>query len=196
MSNVPFFLDVEAPSDANDIESLLDLAFGLDRLAKTSYRLREGNHGIEGLSLVARDPKAGLVGAISFWPLKIGRNGTDALLLGPLAVHPARQNIGIGRALMRKGLDKAAAGGHRLVILVGDEPYYGRVGFKKVPEGRLIMPGFVDPGRLLYLELVSGALANISGLVLAPHRHAELSAALAIPHRAEAREEQPQAYQC
>jgi predicted N-acetyltransferase YhbS len=195
MTSSSFVIEPEAPSDPTFIEPLLDLAFGLDRQTKTSYRLREGNHPIESLSFVARDPKLGLVGAIRFWPVKIGRCGRDALLLGPLAVHPERQNLGIGRALMRKGIGKATALGHRLVVLVGDEPYYARVGFARAPEGRLLMPGPVDPARLLYLELVPGALARASGLILPPHRYAELSAAFAVPHGAEAGEQQAEAYQ-
>src|SRR5262249_28080238 len=176
--------------DQPHIDHLLDLAFGLARYAKTSYRLREGNSAIEGLSLVTREPGFGLTGAISFWPLKIGQGGTDALLLGPLAVHPERQNLGIGRALMLDGLGKAKALGHRLVILVGDEPYYARVGFKRMPHGQIELPGPVDPNRLLYLELAKGALMLAKGLVLAPYRFNEVSAAFGVPHGGE-RHQQP-----
>ena len=42
-------------ADQPDIERLLNLAFGLTRYAKTSYRLREGNVAIDGLSLVTRE---------------------------------------------------------------------------------------------------------------------------------------------
>jgi predicted N-acetyltransferase YhbS len=161
-------------ADQPHIEHLLDLAFGLSRYAKTSYRLREGNTAIEGLSLITREPGFGLTGAISFWPLQIGRAGTHALLLGPLAVHPERQNMGIGRALMLDGLGKAKASGHRLVILVGDEPYYARMGFKRVPYGQIELPGAVDPDRLLYLELVENALTLARGLVLPPYRFKEV----------------------
>lgn len=177
-------------ADHDHIEHLLDLAFGLNRYAKTSYRLREGNTAIEGLSLVTREAGFGLTGAISFWPLKIGDAGTDALLLGPLAVHPERQNIGIGRALMQTGLATAKALGHRLVILVGDEPYYARVGFKRVPYGQIELPGPVDPDRLLYIELVEGSLTLAKGLVLAPHRFEEVSTAFAIPHGGECHQQQ------
>jgi predicted N-acetyltransferase YhbS len=182
-------------ADHPHIEYLLDLAFGLSRYAKTSYRLREGNTAIEGLSLVTREPGFGLTGAISFWPLKIGQAGTDALLLGPLAVHPERQNIGIGRALMLDGLGKAKAKEHRLVILVGDEPYYARVGFKRVPYGQIELPGPVDPDRLLYLELVEGALTLAMGLVLPPRRFEEISATFAVPHGGERHQQQAQAAQ-
>ena len=182
-------------ADHSAIEVLLDLTFGLARSAKTSYRLREGNTAINSLSLVTREIPFGLTGAISFWPLKVGGDGIDALLLGPLAVHPDRQNIGIGRALMRSGLAKAKALGHRLVILVGDEPYYARVGFKRVPYDHLKLPGPVDPDRLLYLELEPGSLTLARGLVLPPHRFKEISAAFPVPHGGKADQQKSKAAQ-
>jgi predicted N-acetyltransferase YhbS len=169
------------PSDHHAIEHLLDVSFGSDRHSKTSYRLREGNAPVPGLSLVVRDPGVNLSGTISFWPLAIGENRTPALLLGPLAVHPDRQKLGIGMALMNEGLARAKEQGHALVLLVGDEPYYARVGFKRLPDGLIALPGPVDPARFLYLELQPGALDGVSGLVRVP-----VSAAFAIPHGAEA----------
>jgi predicted N-acetyltransferase YhbS len=173
----------ELPEDFQLIEQLLDMSFGLSRHTKTSYRLREGNHAVAGLSLVIRDPEIGIAGAISYWPVTVGHAMDEAILLGPLAVHPARQNIGIGRALMNVSLAKAKELGHELVILVGDAPYYARVGFQQLPFGLLQLPGPVDPKRFLYLELVLGALQGVHGLVLAPWRSVELLAALAEPHR-------------
>ncbi len=172
--------------DQAEIEDLLDLSFGLGRRVKTSYRLREGQIAVDGLSFLVRDSALGLIGAISFWNLCIGHEGVPALLLGPLAVHPDLQGRGVGRALMTRGLDKARELGHQLVILVGDRPYYSRVGFDIVPDGQLLMPGPVDPRRLLYLELTPGALAHVHGQVLSPGRYRESTAerlsALAVPH--------------
>jgi predicted N-acetyltransferase YhbS len=88
-----------------------------------------------------------------------------ALLLGPLVVDPVHKGNGFGVALVREGLARAAAAGYRLVVLVGDEPYYGRFGFAPVPPGQIRMPGPVDPNRLLALEFVPGALASVSGLM-------------------------------
>jgi predicted N-acetyltransferase YhbS len=68
-------------------------------------------------------------------------------------------------ALLRDGRARARAAGYRLVVLVGDMPYYGRFGFNPVPPGQIRLPGPVDPNRLLALELVPGALANASGLM-------------------------------
>jgi predicted N-acetyltransferase YhbS len=172
--------------DHDAVEHLLDLSFGSGRRTKTSYRLREGSAPVPGLSLVVRDPGVRLSGTISFWPLAIGGAQSPALLLGPLAVHPDRQGLGIGLTLMREGLARAAAQGHRLVLLVGDEPYYAKVGFRKLPAGLISLPGPVDPARFLYLELTPGALAGVSGMA---------SAAFAVPHGAERQKQHAEAQQ-
>ena len=188
-----FAIDETHDSDSPAIEQLLDVSFGIDRRTKASYRLREGNHPLPGLSMVVRDAEVGIAGTVSFWPLCIGHEGRPALLLGPLAVHPDRQNLGIGLALMLEGLARAKAEGHRLVLLVGDAPYYARAGFRKLPPGLIGMPGPVNPERFLYLELVPGALHEVEGMALPPHRFAERSAAFAIPHGAQAQQQQAQA---
>jgi predicted N-acetyltransferase YhbS len=177
-------LEDTTSQDHQSIEHLLDLAFGSGRQSKTSYRLRAGNSPVPGLSMVTRDHGVGVSGTISFWPLAIGAQQSPALLLGPLAVHPDRQGLGIGLALMREGLARARALGHGLVLLVGDEPYYAKVGFAKLPEGLISLPGPVDPRRFLFLELTPGALAGVSGLV-----HVPGSAALAVPHAAKGHEQ-------
>ena len=66
----------ERPADAGDIEQLLDLAFGPDRLAKTSYRYRDGVAPVSALSWIARDGER-LVGTIRYWPIQVG--AADAL---------------------------------------------------------------------------------------------------------------------
>jgi predicted N-acetyltransferase YhbS len=168
-----FSLIPEAPEHKAEIESLLDEAFGLSRRAKTSYRLREGERPVEGLSHVAIEAGRGLVGCISFWRVHVGEDGPATLLLGPLAVASDRRGVGIGRALMKNGINRARAMGYALVILVGDEPYYGRVGFRKVPEDQIILPGPVEPDRLLFLELEEGSMRRAGGLVLPPRRFAQ-----------------------
>ena len=177
-----------SPSDHNAIEHLLDLSFGSDRHTKTSYRLREDNVPVPGLFLVVRDPGIGIAGTISFWPLTIGTRQSPALLLGPLAVHPDRQGLGIGLKLMRDGLARAKAQGHDLVLLVGDEPYYAKVGFRKLPAGLISLPGPVNADRFLYLELRPGGLAGVSGVARVPG-----SAAFAVPHGAEGQKQRAEA---
>ena len=74
-----------------------------------------------------------LVGSVRLTPVRIGE--TPALLLGPLTIEPPFRDRGIGKALMERALKDAKEKGHKLVVLVGDEPYYARVGFKRVPKG-------------------------------------------------------------
>lgn len=160
----PLSLTPERPADADAIEALLDAAFGAGRLAKTSYRYREGVAPVAGLSLVAREGDR-LVGSIRYWPVRIGQAGTPALLLGPLAIAPDRQGTGIGRALMGATLEMAARTGHRLVLLVGDLPYYRRFGFEPAAPRGLVMPG-EKPDRLLYRALAAKALDGVAGALL------------------------------
>jgi predicted N-acetyltransferase YhbS len=86
-------------------------------------------------------------------------------MLGPLTVEPPFRGRGVGRALLDRSLRDAKARGHRLVVLVGDEAYYSRVGFKAIPKGRATMPGPVDYSRLLVNELVDGAFTDVSGAI-------------------------------
>lgn len=167
MNHSQFEIIAEAPDHHGRIEALLDRAFGVDRRSKTAYRLREGSQPEDELSFVAQlDGR--LVGSIQFWPLRIGvmhGDTVDALLLGPLAVDPDLQGKGCGIALMEHGLAHARKLGHALVILVGDEPYYARVGFSRIPDRQIIMPGPVDPDRLLACEFQSGVLERTRGPV-------------------------------
>ncbi len=149
-------------ADLPQIEKLDERAFGPGRFTRTAYRLREGVGPVPALSFVARVGKF-LVGANIITPITCG--GAPALLLGPLTVEPAFRSRGIGERLIRQSLDAARAQGHRLVILVGDEPYYSRFGFKRAPMGRILLPGPVDPARVLYCELVDGAFEGVKGPV-------------------------------
>ncbi|MEZ5776343.1 MAG: N-acetyltransferase [Hyphomicrobiaceae bacterium] len=145
------------------IEDLHARAFGPGRFTRAAYRVREGLPPFSGLCLAAVSGER-LAAAIRFAPVLIGgRPGAE--LLGPLAVEPEIKGRGVGQRLVGEGLAAARAKGRRLVVLVGDLPYYGRFGFKVVPRGQLVMPGPVDPGRLLALELQPGALADYCGKV-------------------------------
>jgi len=162
MDDISFTILPETPDDALAIERLHERMFGPGRYAKTAYRLREQvRHGLD-LSFTARIGTL-LVGSVRLSPVRIGE--TKALLLGPLTVEPAFRERGVGHALIERALQAARAEGHRLVILVGDEPFYGKCGFKRIPPGRASMPGPVDPARLLVAELADGAFDGVSGPV-------------------------------
>jgi predicted N-acetyltransferase YhbS len=160
MMSFPFVVRAETSTDAPEIESLLDVAFGPGRFAKTAYRLREGVPHDPRLSFVAIAGDR-LVGSVRLTAIRIG--DAPALLLGPLAVAPHFTSRGAGRELVRTSLDAARVDGHQLVLLVGDRPYYGPLGFEPVPPGQITMPGPVDPARLLACPLVPGALTETRG---------------------------------
>jgi predicted N-acetyltransferase YhbS len=162
MSDPSVTILAETPDDADAIERLTERTFGPGRYAKTAYRIREIAPHALALSFTARIGTL-LVGSVRLTPIRIGE--TPALLLGPLTVEPPFRERGIGQALIARALADARTQGHRLVVLVGDEPYYGRAGFKQVPKGRAVMPGPVDPERLLVAELTPGAFEGVSGSI-------------------------------
>ena len=85
-----------------------------------------------------------LIAAVRFTPITIGGAG-GALLLGPLVVDPDFAGQGFGKRLIGDALQAAKAAGVKLVVLVGDEPYYGRFGFRPIPLQQITLPGPVDP---------------------------------------------------
>jgi predicted N-acetyltransferase YhbS len=162
----------EALVDIDARETLLDRAFGMDRLEKTSERLREDRLPAEGLSFVAKDGSR-LVGTVRLWDVALGAR-RRGLLLGPLAVCDSLRGRGLGSALMIHALEAARARGHHAIVLVGDELFYGRFGFSAAKTGALWMPGPFDRARLLGCELVSGALEGVSGMIAPAGRLAPL----------------------
>ena len=163
MSSSSFAIRPETDGDACILSELSAQAFGPGRFARSAYRVREGVSPVWGLSLCAVVDER-LVGGIRFTAIRIGE-GEGGLLLGPLVVDPEVAGKGFGRALVEAGLTRAKTEGFRLVLLVGDMPYYGRFGFALVPPGQITLPGPVDPARLLALELVPGALKGATGRV-------------------------------
>jgi len=160
MNEISVRIEPEAPDDAVAIERLHERTFGPGRYARTAYRLREQVEHIRELSFTARIGTL-LVGSVWLSPIRIGK--AKALLLGPVTVEPAFRDRGVGQALIERALKQAKDKGHRLVILVGDEAYYEKCGFKPIPHGRATMPGPVDPARLLLAELAEGAFEGVSG---------------------------------
>jgi predicted N-acetyltransferase YhbS len=155
-------LGEEKPEDWWEIEALFDLAFGPGREALSSYRLRDGIDPVPGLSLILRDEAAIIGGAIRFWPVRVG--DAETLLLGPVAVHPTHQGEGLGAYLIENGLERAVALGWLRVLLVGDEPYYGRFGFHRLTN--VEMPPPTNPARVLGRALGNGAWEGVQGRVV------------------------------
>lgn len=162
MSDLSLTIHAETPGDADAVERLHERTFGPGRFVLTSYRLRERIAHVPALSFTARIGTL-LVGSVRQSPICIG--DTPALLLGPLTIEPPFRSKGVGRALIERSVKEARAQGHRLIVLVGDEPYYARAGFRRIPRGTATMPGPVDPARLLVCELVEGAFDGVTGAI-------------------------------
>lgn len=152
----------ETPAHDAQIEAINEDAFGPGRFARAAYKIREGGPHERALSFVAI-AEGMVIGSVRLTRVAAGRG--SALLLGPLAVRPDFKNQGIGKRLVAICLDAAREAGAGLVVLVGDEPYYGPLGFRKIPKGQISMPRPVDLNRLLAAELEDGALEDFRGEV-------------------------------
>ena len=149
----------QAPADA--VETLLDAAFGADRRQRTAYRVRHGMDPVAAMSFAAVD-RGELVGSIQCWPVALDRDDgarTPLIMVGPVAVSPARQNVGIGRALMGRAI--AAADGGPALMLIGDPEYYAQFGFDARATGQWRLPGPFERHRLL----ARGDAPDLPGMV-------------------------------
>lgn len=167
MTDISIIIRPESAEFDTAIEELNAEAFGPGRYARAAYRLRERARHCEKLSFVAligrnAGTDAELAGSVRLTRIDIGDD--PALLLGPLVVSRSLKNLGIGRELMNRAMEAARADGHKLVILVGDLPYYRKFGFLRLQPGQVRLPGPVDPARLLGCELRKGSLVAANGL--------------------------------
>ena len=155
----------ETTDDNNEVESLLNLVFTPQRNKLGSYYFRKNVSRVEFLCKVIKNDYGHIIGSIRYWPVYLGKKKFSCLLLGPLAVHPICQGEGIGAKLILNTLDLAEKYGWERVILVGDESYYSRFGFKKKLAKDLIFPKPVNQDRFLGLELKRESLKRAKGLV-------------------------------
>lgn len=145
----------EAPGDAAAIEGLLNRAFGPGRFVKVSERVREFAAFAPELSFCAYEAGQ-VVGVVRMWRVTVGAQ--PAVFLGPLAVDADQRSAGLGAQLVERACAAAKAAGEAAVVLVGDEPYFGRFGFEMAPD--VVLPGPVDPRRVLALSLRAVVLAG------------------------------------
>ena len=89
-----------------------------------------GREGDAIISLVA-ERGGEIIGHVLLSRMAVSGDGRGyrALGLAPLAVRPGARREGVGSALVRAALDRAAGTGEELVFVLGDPAYYGRFGF-------------------------------------------------------------------
>ncbi len=164
---------ITRPVTANDyaaISALQARVFGPGRFARSAYRVREApaarSGGATSRFCRVADRNGRLIASLRLTEIEIGGTA-GAVLLGPLAVDPDFRGQGYGRQLVAEAIDEMTSADIALVVLVGDEPYYGRFGFKPVAPGHIVFPGPVNPARILAAELAPNALQNYGGMIAA-----------------------------
>ncbi len=160
MTSETFVYRPERPADGPTIDRLQAALFGPERFKRAAYVLRDSVAPDPALSFVAEFGSR-LIASVRMTPITIG--GRSALILGPLIVIPEFKGRGAGRALVRMVLTAAREQGHAVVMLVGDLPYYGPLGFSFLGRDVITLPAPVDPDRVLVAGLAEGALDGLGG---------------------------------
>jgi predicted N-acetyltransferase YhbS len=155
-----FSFRLEQPSDSPPIEALYAALFSPDWVKRAAYVLRDGVPPDPRLSFVATVDDR-LAASVRMTPITIGER--PALILGPLVVAPEYKGQGAGKAHVRMALEAARKAGHKVVMLVGDLPYYGPLGFTFLGRDVITLPAWVDPDRVLVAGLSPGALDGLGG---------------------------------
>ncbi|OLP59408.1 GNAT family N-acetyltransferase [Xaviernesmea oryzae] len=155
------YLTEDATHDAA-IDLINREAFGPGRFTRAAARIREQGPHDRSLSFVCADDGE-TIASVRMTPVSAGE--VRGHLLGPLAVRPSHKNRGIGRELVRIAVEAARRKGSQGVILVGDPPYYGPLGFQPVAYGSLIFPGPVDLARILVVPMVDDIDRLLHGVI-------------------------------
>jgi predicted N-acetyltransferase YhbS len=151
----------EQPQDAPLAEALVERAFGPGRFTKVSERVREFAAFAPDLSFCAwRGGR--LVGTVRQWRVRCGE--TPVAFLGPIAVEAEERSGGVGGMLVAQACEAARAAGEAAIVLVGDEPFFGRFGFSAARARRVRLPGPVDPRRTLAAALTPEG-ARLEGMI-------------------------------
>lgn len=156
---------VATTADDRFVEELQATAFGPGRFARTAFRVRERFPIDTSLSLIA---EVGGVPCGSVWMTPISVGGVDGYLLGPLATHPDFRKRGAGKLLAREVTRRALERGEgEFVLLVGDQDYYGPLGWDPTVPGAIVFPGPVDPNRVLVYADDQSLASRLSGPIRA-----------------------------
>jgi predicted N-acetyltransferase YhbS len=146
----------ETPAHGPAIEALLDRAFGPGRFAKVSERVREFADFAPELSFCAVEGET-VVGVVRMW--RVAAGDQPIVFLGPLAVEASERRAGLGAMLVERACEATRDAGEAAVVLVGDLPYFQRVGFKVA--ANVTLPGPVDARRVLSRTFKDVALAGM-----------------------------------
>jgi putative acetyltransferase len=153
----------ETPGDEDAVREVNEAAFGRREEARLVDVLRAAP---TTRSLVAIVDER-IVGNIVFSPVRVEGSAATIQIAGlaPMAVVPGRQRIGIGGLLIRAGLADCRRFGYQAVVVVGHPQYYPRFGFVPAHTKGLSFPGPVPLEAFMVLELETGVLEGLGGVV-------------------------------
>ncbi len=148
-------IDQEQPKHLRACETLLDRAFGQNRHLRIISRMRRGIRPIETLCFVAitKQPTVfinsmPIVGMLRFYSLRANSVPVnDICFFGPLAIEPHYHGLGVGTKLCLHGIQQVRDQGFKAILIVGDQLYYKRFGFK--PITHLNVAGDITPLTLM-----------------------------------------------
>lgn len=157
------------PETLSDFEQVSDVnrsAFGREAEARLIEEFRKYPEYVSDLSLVASLHDERVVGHVLFSPVHVQGCDSDVRVmgLGPIAVTPEYQGMGIGARLIEAGLVAAKRSGACAVVVLGHPTYYARFGFQDASKSNLRLPFEHEPGAFMIVAL-TGGLESVSGTV-------------------------------
>ena len=123
----------EHPQDIAAINEVHKAAFPSDIEARLVDALRASKRLL--VSLVAEE-SGRIVGHIAFSPVTIHPTHTahSGVGLAPVGVLPDYQGGGVGRQLIRQGLEACTRASFDFVVVLGEPDFYGRFGFARASD--------------------------------------------------------------
>ncbi len=166
---------LEKQGDRRTVEELTRAAFWKEENIERSgigcdehylvHALRDSADFLPELDFVA-EAEGEIVGNIMYSRAFVERHDGGihrVLIFGPLSVAPRHQNKGIGGALLRHSLRKAARLGHGSVIIFGHPGYYPRFGFKEAGAFGITTSEGKNFPAFMAMELIYGDLDGVGG---------------------------------
>ncbi len=172
------FIRSESSADFQAVKYIHDLTFGNNAEGILVEKLRGASDFVPGLSIVA-ETNGKVVGHALFYPIKIrdGNTVNISLSLAPVSVHPAYQKRGIGKAMIREGIERAKSYGYRSVIVIGHAGYYAKFGFQKASVLGIRSAFNVPEDAFMAIELEAEGLKGVKGIAEYPEQFFSVSIA-------------------
>ncbi|MEU2073647.1 bifunctional class I SAM-dependent methyltransferase/N-acetyltransferase [Streptomyces sp. NPDC013489] len=156
----------ETAEDASAVRPLVAAAFGSEAEADLVDALRrDPDAWLPGLSYVAEAPDGSIAAHALITRCLV--DGAPAAALAPVAVAPAYQRTGAGKAVVRAVLDAARLRGESLVLVLGHPEYYPKFGFARASEYG-IKPGFEVPDEAMMALVLDESVPVPPGTIAYP----------------------------